>query len=81
MQGENRFIKLLLFSTVGGEVLLYGFSSPTNQPFLRWKQREFWKKAVQKEEKRGNSQIPKMRGKQMEKSLGQVRARKWQKMR
>lgn len=46
---------------------------------LRWKQREFWKKAVQKEEKRGNSQIPKMRGKQMEKSLGQVRARKWQK--
>ena len=34
-----------------------------------------------KEEKRGNSQIPKMRGKQMEKSLGQVRTRKWQKMR
>lgn len=44
MQGENRFIKLLLFSTVGGEVLLYGFSSPTNQPFLTWKQREISKK-------------------------------------
>lgn len=37
MQGENRFIKLLLYSTTGGEVLLYGFSSPTNQPFLSWK--------------------------------------------
>lgn len=44
MQGENRFIKLLLFSTTEGEVLLYGFSSPTNQPFLPWKQREIWKK-------------------------------------
>ena len=44
MQGENRFIKLLLFSTAGGEVLLYGFSSPTNQPFLTWKQREISKK-------------------------------------
>ena len=43
MQGENRFIKLLLFSTAGGEVLLYGFSSPTNQPFLTWKQREISK--------------------------------------
>lgn len=44
MQGENRFIKLLLFSTAGGEVLLYGFSSPTNQPFLTWKQRKISKK-------------------------------------
>lgn len=33
MQEENRFIKLLLFSTAEGEVLLYGFSSPTKQPF------------------------------------------------
>ena len=44
MQGENRFIKLLLFSTTGGEVLLYGFSSPTNQPFLSWKQSGISKK-------------------------------------
>lgn len=44
MQGENRFIKLLLFSTTEGEVLLYGFSSPTNQPFLPWKQRKISKK-------------------------------------
>ena len=29
MQAENRFIKLLLLSTAEGEVLLYGFSSPT----------------------------------------------------
>lgn len=28
MQGENRFIKLLLFSTVGGEVLLYWIHVP-----------------------------------------------------
>lgn len=39
MQEENRFIKLLLFSTTEGEVLLYGFSSPTKQPFLPWKQK------------------------------------------
>ena len=39
MQEENRFIKLLLFSTAEGEVLLYGFSSPTKQPFLPWKQK------------------------------------------
>lgn len=44
MQGKNRFIKLLLFSTTGGEVLLYGFSSPTNQPFLSWKQSGISKK-------------------------------------
>lgn len=43
MQEENRFIKLLLFSTTKGEVLLYGFSSPTNQPFLSWKQRKISK--------------------------------------
>lgn len=44
MQGENRFIKLLLFSTTEGEVLLYGFSFPTNQPFLSWKQSGISKK-------------------------------------
>lgn len=44
MQGENRFIKLLLFSTTEGEVLLYGFSSPTNQPLLSWKQSGISKK-------------------------------------
>lgn len=44
MQGENRFIKLLLFSTTEGEVLLYGFSSPTNQPLLSWKQSGLSKK-------------------------------------
>ena len=44
MQEKNRFIKLLLFSTTEGEVLLYGFSSPTNQPFLPWKQRKRSKK-------------------------------------
>lgn len=44
MQGENRFIKLLLFSTTEGEALLYGFSSPTNQPFLPWKQKKMPKK-------------------------------------
>ena len=38
-------------------------------------------KLFKKKRRGGNSQIPKMRGKQMEKSLGQVRARKWQKMR
>ena len=44
MQEENRFIKLLLFSTTEGEVLLYGFSSPTKQPFLPWKQKTVSKK-------------------------------------
>ena len=44
MQEENRFIKLLLFSTSEGEVLLYGFSSPTKQPLLPWKQKAVSKK-------------------------------------
>ena len=44
MQKENRFIKLLLFSTPEGEVLLYGFSSETKQPLLSWKQRVIPKK-------------------------------------
>ena len=44
MQAENRFIKLLLLSTAEGEVLLYGFSSPTKQPFLPWKQKAVSKK-------------------------------------
>ena len=44
MQKENRFIKLLLFSTSEGEILLYGFSSETKQPLLPWKQRGVPKK-------------------------------------
>lgn len=44
MQAENRFIKLLLLSTAEGEVLLYGFSSPTKQPLLPWKQKAVSKK-------------------------------------
>ena len=44
MQKENRFIKLLLFSTSEGKVLLYGFSSETKQPLLPWKQRGVPKK-------------------------------------
>ena len=44
MQDENRFIKLLLFSTDEGKVLLYGFSSPTKQPLLPWKRKDISKK-------------------------------------
>lgn len=44
MQEVNRFIKVLLFSTAEGEVLLYGFSSLTKQPPLHWKHKAVSKK-------------------------------------